>query len=95
MPHSCVYDQPIPQRVIFFGDSITELGVKPDGYIVKIKERLEKDGKSNQYELLGAGVSGNKIYDLFLRMEDDVLRKNPAIVVLYIGVNDVWRESTP
>lgn len=82
-----------PQRVIFFGDSITELGVKPDGYIVKIKERLEKDGKSNQYELLGAGVSGNKIYDLFLRMEDDVLRKNPAIVVVYIGVNDVWHKS--
>jgi lysophospholipase L1-like esterase len=81
------------QRVIFFGDSITELGVKPDGYIVKIKERLEKDGKSNQYELLGAGVSGNKIYDLFLRMEDDVLRKNPAIVVVYIGVNDVWHKS--
>lgn len=82
-----------PQRVIFFGDSITELGVKPDDYIVKIKERLEKDGKSNQYELMGAGVSGNKIYDLFLRMEDDVLRKNPAIVVLYIGVNDVWHKS--
>lgn len=82
-----------PQRVIFFGDSITELGVKPDGYIVKIKERLEKDGKGNQYELMGAGVSGNKIYDLFLRMEDDVLRKNPAIVVLYIGVNDVWHKS--
>lgn len=80
-------------RIIFFGDSITELGVKPDGYIVKIKERLEKDGKSNQYELLGAGVSGNKIYDLLLRMEDDVLRKSPAIVVLYIGVNDVWHKS--
>ena len=82
-----------PQRVIFFGDSITELGVKPDGYIVKIKERLEKDGKSNQYELMGAGVSGNKVYDLFLRLEDDVLRKNPAVVVLYIGVNDVWHKS--
>ncbi len=80
-------------RVIFFGDSITELGVKPDGYIVKIKEHLEKDGKSNQYELIGAGVSGNKIYDLFLRMEDDVLRKNPATVVLYVGVNDVWHKS--
>jgi lysophospholipase L1-like esterase len=26
-------------------------------------------------------------------MEDDVLRKNPAIVVLYIGVNDVWHKS--
>lgn len=80
-------------RVIFFGDSITELGVKPGGYIVKIKEHLEKDGKSNQYELVGAGVSGNKIYDLLLRLEDDVLRKSPTIVVLYIGVNDVWHKS--
>ncbi|HNU87886.1 MAG TPA: GDSL-type esterase/lipase family protein, partial [Ferruginibacter sp.] len=38
--------------------------------------------------------SGNKVYDLFLRLEDDVLKKEPAIVVIYIGVNDVWHKRT-
>jgi lysophospholipase L1-like esterase len=46
------------------------------------------------YETIGAGISGNKIYDLYLRMEDDVLAKNPDAVVIYIGVNDVWHKRT-
>jgi len=49
---------------------------------------------SNQYELIGAGIGGNKVYDLYLRMEKDVLDKNPDIVFIYIGVNDVWHKAT-
>ena len=49
-------------------------------------------GKAEQYELMGAGVSGNKVYDLYLRMEEDVLAKAPDMVVIYIGVNDVWHK---
>jgi len=64
-----------PTRVIFFGDSITELGVKPGGYITKIKEGFEKQGVAGQYELIGAGISGNKVYDLYLRLEEDVMSK--------------------
>jgi lysophospholipase L1-like esterase len=85
--------QPKPTRVIFFGDSITELGVKPGGYITKIKDELEKKGVAGQYELIGAGISGNKVYDLYLRLEDDVLSKNPDVVVIYVGVNDVWHKT--
>jgi isoamyl acetate esterase len=39
-------------------------------------------------------VSGNKIYDLYLRHEDDVVALKPDIVVIYIGVNDVWHKRT-
>ncbi|MGH7596343.1 MAG: SGNH/GDSL hydrolase family protein [bacterium] len=85
--------QPKPTRVIFFGDSITELGVKPGGYITKIKAGLEKEGGAGQYELIGAGISGNKVYDLYLRLEDDVLSKSPDVVVIYVGVNDVWHKT--
>jgi lysophospholipase L1-like esterase len=85
-------------KVIFFGDSITELGVmtRPDagtGYVLKIDSLCKSENKSDQYEFTGAGVSGNKIYDLYLRLEDDVLNKNPDVVVIYIGVNDVWHKS--
>lgn len=83
-----------PKKVIFFGDSITQAGVQPKGYITMIAQTLEKQGLKNKYELIGAGVSGNKVYDLFLRLEDDVLNKKPDLVLIYIGVNDVWHKAT-
>lgn len=82
------------KRVIFFGDSITAAAIKPGGYIVKLDSMIALQGKAEQYELIGAGVSGNKVYDLYLRMEEDVLAKEPDMVVIYIGVNDVWHKRT-
>lgn len=82
------------KKVIFFGDSITEAGVKPGGYIVKVGELAAKENKADQYEFVGAGIGGNKVYDLYLRLEDDVLSKNPDVVVIYIGVNDVWHKQS-
>ena len=81
-------------KVIFFGDSITELGVKAGGYVTKVDSMSKAEGKGNEYDFVGAGVSGNKVYDLYLRLEDDVLSKNPDLVVIYIGVNDVWHKAT-
>lgn len=80
------------KKIIFFGDSITELAVKPGGFILKIDSMLVKNNLKNNYDLIGSGVSGNKIYDLYLRLEDDVLSKDPDIVVIFIGVNDVWHK---
>ena len=82
------------KKVIFFGDSITQAGVQPGGYIVKTGELIAAENKADQFELIGAGIGGNKIYDLYLRMDDDVLSKNPDIVVIYVGVNDVWHKRT-
>ena len=82
-----------PKKVIFFGDSITQAGVSPKGYITQIAQSLEKQGLKDKYELVGAGVSGNKIYDLYLRIDEDVLSKKPDLVLIYIGVNDVWHKS--
>ncbi len=83
-------------KVVFFGDSITELGVKREkyvGYILRMDSMLKVQKNDGQYELIGSGISGNKVYDLYLRMEDDVLSKNPDVVVIYVGVNDVWHKT--
>jgi isoamyl acetate esterase len=82
------------KKVIFFGDSITQAAVKDDGYIVKIQGLATNEKLADKFEFVGAGIGGNKIYDLYLRMETDVLSKNPDIVVVYIGVNDVWHKRT-
>ncbi|QGW26726.1 SGNH/GDSL hydrolase family protein [Phnomibacter ginsenosidimutans] len=82
------------KKVVFFGDSITQMGVNNGGYIWRMQQMLEQKKLSSQYELIGAGIGGNKVYDLYLRMESDVLDKNPDIVFIYIGVNDIWHKAT-
>lgn len=81
-------------RVIFFGDSITEAAVKHGGYITRIDSMAKVENRENDFEFTGSGISGNKVYDLYLRLDDDVLSKKPDVVVIYIGVNDVWHKSS-
>lgn len=75
-------------RIIFFGDSITEQGAKPGGYVSVARDMLASMGY--EYDVIGAGISGHKIDDLLARAERDVISKKPSIVVIYIGINDVW-----
>lgn len=81
------------KKIVFLGDSITELGVKKGGYIDLLNNRIANNEQASQFELLGAGIGGNKIYDLYLRLEKDVLSKHPNVVVVWVGVNDVWHKS--
>jgi len=89
---SFISDKSGKKKVVFFGDSITQAGVQPKGYITMLRNMLEQQGINN-YEFMGAGIGGNKVYDLYLRMEEDVLSKSPDIVVAYVGVNDVWHKK--
>jgi lysophospholipase L1-like esterase len=73
-------------RIVFLGDSITAGGVGPKGYITVMKSALADKG----VELIGAGVSGNKVPDLQRRVEKDVIARKPTLVYIYIGINDVW-----
>ncbi|MDZ7360056.1 MAG: SGNH/GDSL hydrolase family protein [candidate division KSB1 bacterium] len=82
-----------PVKVIFFGDSITEVGIQPGGYIDRMRKMLAQKNLTD-YQLIGAGVSGNKVYDLYLRLEEDVLSQKPDWVFIYVGVNDVWHKKS-
>lgn len=82
------------KKIIFFGDSITAAGISPGGYIKLMDTILQQEGIQDNFELVGAGIGGDKIYDLYLRMENDVLNQNPDIVLIYVGVNDVWHKSS-
>jgi isoamyl acetate esterase len=81
-------------RIVFFGDSITQLGADRGGFIRKIDSMSKLENLSDQYEFIGAGISGNKVYDLYFRMDSDVVAKNPDVVIIYIGVNDVWHKAS-
>jgi lysophospholipase L1-like esterase len=83
------------ERIIFLGDSITEQGVEPTGYVTLIRNELNARHPDLGIEVLGAGISGNKVTDLQNRLSKDVIEKKPDIVVIYIGINDVWHWTMP
>lgn len=91
---SLSFQQQKKSKVIFFGDSITQLGVDKGGYVTLIDSISKTEGQAEKFEFIGAGIGGNKVYDLYLRLQKDVLDKKPDIVVIYIGVNDVWHKTT-
>ncbi len=75
------------KQVVFLGDSITEEGRTLElGFINLLEESLD----SEKFNLIGKGISGDKVSDLLVRYENDVLAQNPDIVFIYIGINDVW-----
>lgn len=86
--------KPKKEKVIFFGDSITQMGVNNGGYIQRIQTMVNDAALQNKYEFIGAGIGGNKVYDLYLRLEKDVLDKKPTTVVIWVGVNDVWHKTS-
>src|SRR5262249_25578144 len=78
------------ERVVFLGDSITEGGLGAKGYVTLIKNHMKEKHADLDITIIGAGVSGNRVPHLQQRLEKDVLAKKPTIVVIYIGINDVW-----
>src|SRR5688572_28178510 len=77
-------------RIVFLGDSITQGGGGPKGYVTLIKNKLQEKKSDLGVEVVNAGISGNKVPDLQGRVDRDVIAKKPTIVFIYIGINDVW-----
>lgn len=80
----------MPTRIVFFGDSITEAGVQPNGYVTHVADSLKQAFPERTIDVIGAGISGHKVPDLQARLDRNVLTHNPTHVVIYIGINDVW-----
>ena len=92
-----------PTKVVFLGDSITEAGIydkevaipmgdtliypQHTGFITLLKENV-----GDNMELIGKGISGDKVSDLLTRYKEDVIELNPELVFIYIGINDVWHK---
>jgi len=82
------------KKIVFFGDSITNYGARPGGYIAHIIHLLKEADIEYKYELTGAGADGNTVIDLIRRIDNDILSKGADIVIIFIGINDVWHQLT-
>ncbi len=81
------------ETIVFLGDSITEAGAGDNGYITLFRQAMEKSRPGSGIRIIGAGISGHKVPDLEARLDRDVLSQKPQVVVIYIGINDVWHSE--
>lgn len=66
-------------RVVFFGDSITELWKLPDYF-------------ANRPHI-NRGISGETTSQMLLRFQSDVIKLRPKVVVILGGINDLARNK--
>lgn len=88
--------------VLFQGDSITDAGRAREnsnindqkalghGYAYLSSADLLNDYPQKQLKIYNRGISGNKVYQLAERWENDTLKLEPTVLSILIGVNDFW-----
>ena len=98
----------LPDRgtLLFIGDSITDCGRSPSGeetpsdpttslgrgYVGMVNALLAATYPDRPWRVLNRGVGGNTVRDLSDRWKADVLELQPQLLVVMIGINDVWRQ---
>lgn len=74
------------EKVLFLGDSITQFGNNPYGYVRLVESALKSAGC--RIEVIPAGVSGNKSPQMLSRFTRLIAQK-PDWLLVSCGVNDV------
>ncbi|MEG4517762.1 MULTISPECIES: SGNH/GDSL hydrolase family protein [unclassified Microcoleus] len=78
------------RKIVTVGDSITEAGKYPGGYVWLLQRYLNALYPDRQIEIVNAGISGNKATDMQARFQKDAIDQKPDLVMINVGVNDVW-----
>lgn len=85
--------EPRPGGIIMFGDSTTAPRGSVRVYATQVETALQSIGSS--LGVYNAGVPSNTTRDARKRLQSDVLRHKPRIVVMQFGINDsaidVWK----
>lgn len=82
------------RRIVTLGDSITQAGGEPGGYVSLFTERLNRLYPARKWEVLNAGISGHRSTEMLARFQRDVLDRKPDLVTISVGINDVWHGFT-
>ncbi len=90
--------------ILFQGDSITDAGrnkednsynnakVLGSGYPMLAGAALLEKYAALNLKVYNKGISGNKVYQLAERWDNDCLNIKPDILSILIGVNDIWHK---
>lgn len=88
-------------KILFYGDSITDAGRdrNPEanissygfGYVIHVAGELARRDP-NKYQVINTGIGGNRIVDLYSRIKIDLWNREPDVISILIGINDIWHE---
>lgn len=85
------------KTIVFFGDSITDSAKSFNanhpygaGYVNMLRTEIDVYYPELNIKIYNEGIGGNKTENLLERFNEDVASKNPDLVFLFIGINDVW-----
>src|SRR5262245_23577905 len=89
--------------ILFQGDSITDAGRSREqaglvndqralgsGYAWLASAELLVDHPKSDFKIYNRGISGNKVFQLADRWQQDCLDLKPNLLSILIGVNDIW-----
>lgn len=88
--------------IVFQGDSITDAGRKKEdinyntngnlgtGYVLHTAAELLTKHAAKNLKIYNKGISGNKVFQLAARWENDCLALKPNVLSILIGVIDYW-----
>jgi len=75
---------PGEKRVVFMGNSITEMW-----------KTIDSDFFTRNRSFVGRGISGQTTPQMLVRFRDDVINLNPSAVVILAGTNDIAGNTGP
>ena len=79
-------------KIFFQGDSITDaLRDRKDNHFLNGYSLYAKEYLGDGFEYVNYGISGDTSRSVLKRHEQEFLKEKPDILVLMIGINDVWR----
>jgi len=78
------------KNLICFGNSLTEGVGAPFGY--SFPDYLSKE---LPFPVINAGKGGDTTFDALNRINSDVLQKNPFLVIIEFGANDILKRISP
>ncbi|NOU64041.1 lysophospholipase [Paenibacillus sp. LMG 31461] len=88
------------KTILFQGDSITDGGrgrnndlnhILGHGYAYIIASKLGLELAEKQPLFINRGVSGDRVFDLYARWNEDALSLRPDVISILVGVNDAAR----
>lgn len=76
-------------RVVVLGDTMTLAGNRPHGFVTQLREALDHE----ETPWFVVGRSTDRWEHASQRFVDEVLALRPTILIVMLGLNDVWHQS--
>lgn len=84
----------VPQHIVAFGAETCEgkVDLQGGGFVGRLKTWHE--GISEHNHVYNLGISGNTTENILTRLADEAKPRNPGLIIVHPGINDVAREGS-